>query len=120
MKWKERPSESYTTKDSHGERLKSLSFISVFCNDDTHFSILLTRVPCVGEIISNEGDEFRIVAVRHSAMTPSGKSRCGYVAHLDVELLSPEPPTPRRQRPAEKNPSDLIPSTTQNECGHPQ
>jgi len=96
MKRKSIPSESFSGSDAGEKTLPNLQFIAVSSSDNTHFSILLTRVPCVGEFVVNEGVEYKVLRVGHWAVTPSGKVRFGYKAHLEVEPIPEEQPLRRR------------------------
>jgi hypothetical protein len=96
MKRKSIPSESFSSSDAREKMLPHLQFIAVDSSDNTYFSILLARVPCVGEIVVNEGIEYKVLRVEHWAVTPSGKVRCGYNARLEVEPIPDEQPLRRR------------------------
>jgi hypothetical protein len=79
-------SDSFPKEGCSGEKLPHLVFVHVNTNINTWFSALLTRVPCVGEYIMNQGETFKVVAVYHSLVMEDGKSRCGLHAILDVEV----------------------------------
>lgn len=72
-------------------------YLHVDTNVNTWFSALMTRVPCVGEFIFNQGDAFNIVAVYHNLVMPDGKSNCGLAAMIEVEL-QPKPDAKKRRR----------------------
>src|SRR4051812_3137742 len=92
-----RKSESFSGTSSGMERQPHLVFVHVDSNDGTWFSVLLTRVPCQGEFIHNDGDVFKVVSVHHSAVDIEGRSRVGVHAMIDVEL-QPEPVGPPKRR----------------------
>lgn len=106
MKRKKIPSESFSSYDASEKTLPHLQFIAVSSIDYTYFSILLTRVPFIGEVIVNEGIEYKVLGVQHAAVTPRGKCRCGFKANLDVEPLPEEPPL-RKRVPRKTLPIDV-------------
>jgi hypothetical protein len=76
--------------DEGQSRSPSLVFVHVDANDNTWFSALLTRVPCVGEEVTCEADTFKVVRVIHQSVNAKGQSACGLHALLDVELMPQE------------------------------
>lgn len=76
-KWQHQESDSFPKEGSSGEKLPHLVFIHVDTNVNTWFSALLTRVPCVGELIVNQGETFKVVAVYHNLVARDGRSNWG-------------------------------------------
>lgn len=90
-------SDSFPKKGCSGEKLPNLVFVHVNTNVNTWFSALLTRIPCLGKFIMNQGDTFKVIAVYHSLVMADGKSRIGTHAIIDVELC-PEPELPSAKK----------------------
>jgi hypothetical protein len=77
--------------------------VSLCVNDGRYFTIRLSRVPCVGEEVIVEGDEFLINKVQHDSLDEDGRAAVGYHAYLDVVASSSGdknelPPTQARRK----------------------
>ena len=79
-----RESDSFSKDHTPTERRADLVFVSIMVNDGTWFDVLLTRVPCVGEYLSNQGDTFRVTRVQHSPLYEDGRCWSGLQAILAV------------------------------------
>ena len=70
--------------------LRELVLVHVCATDGTHFDMLLTRVPGIGEELSQEDRIYRILRVQHEPINDDGRARFGWHAFIDAELLPPE------------------------------
>lgn len=93
-----RDSFSFSGQGAGRPERHDLVYVHVESNDDTWFSLLLTRVPSVGEFVECDGREFKVTRVLHNAVTPEGVSACGTQAIIDVEIEPEELPSFRRRK----------------------
>lgn len=72
--------------NTHPERaiLRELVRIAVYSQYQHIFATVLTRVPCIGEIIIEEDRSYRVQAVEHMRVDKEGRTMAGYHAFVDV------------------------------------
>lgn len=70
--------------------LRELVYVHVDTPDREPFDALLTRVPSIGEEITKEADQYKILRVQHQMVNDDGRAYLGYHAWIDAKLLPPE------------------------------
>lgn len=77
--------------------LRELISVFMYADDGARISILLTRVPSIGELISVAATCYRVTGIQHVPADIDGRTIAGYHAFVNSEVTE-EPPIPGREK----------------------
>jgi hypothetical protein len=89
---------SHPRYDPDKPLLRELVLVEVATDREEYRTILLTRVPCVGEEIAIEADTFKVTRVLHAVVDDDGRAFCGTHAYVDALWQPEEPRKPRKRK----------------------